>query len=220
MKKKLVGILVCMLMLTTTFSVMAGDEQDPEIIDDESEEFDLFGPLLRYQFLERFFLRYHIFTDSDLDAIDILSAWIFEKSDDPDYLFASIKVRNLQYVSQRSVFSVHWSYNGKNWGVGSHCHTNGRYVSCFAGEDRTRDHYEAECTYDLDNSIITFKLRKDIVGNPQPGDKLINTWAWTCLRFSFEPLSWIFGGELAKDYAPGITETGAADYGRDYEILY
>jgi hypothetical protein len=220
MKRKIVGILVCMLLLTTTFSVMAGDEEDPEIIDDEEEDFDIFGPLMQYQLLQRFFARYNIFKISDYDAIDIVTSWIYENSDEPEYLYASVKVKNLAYVGQRAVFSVHWSYGGKNWGVGAHAHTNGQFLSCFSGESRTRNNYEAEVTLDFEGNIITFKLRKDTVGNPQPGDILTETWAWTCLRFAFQPLSWIFGGEMAKDYAPGLTETGAADYGRDYEIQY
>jgi hypothetical protein len=199
---------------------MAGDEQDPEITDDEDEDFDLFGPLIRYQILQRFFLRYNIFKLGDFDAIDIVSSWIYENSDESDYLYAAVKVKDLEHIGQRAVFSVHWSYNGKNWGVGAHAFAKGQYISCFAGESRSREKYESEVTLDLENNIVTFKLKKDTVGNPQPGEILTKTWAWTCLRFSFEPLSWLFGGELAKDYAPGITETGAADYGRDYEILY
>ena len=220
MKEKIIVISICMLFLVSAFTVSAGDESDPEIIDDEEENFDLFGPLIDNQLIQRIFVRFQIFNLEDFDAIDIVSSWIYENSQEPNYLFAAVKVKNLEYMSQRGVFTVHWRYNDKNWGVGSHIHSSGQYINCFAGEDHTSAKTQAEVNYDLENNIVTFKLAKDSVGDPQPGEVLTNTWSWACLRFTFEPLSWIFGGEMAKDYAPGLTDIGNADYGRDYTIKY
>ena len=64
-KKKMVGVFVCMLILTTTFSVMAGDEINPEITDNEGDA------------------RNHL---------DIISAWFYEKMEKPDYLYIIIKI--------------------------------------------------------------------------------------------------------------------------------
>jgi hypothetical protein len=62
-------------------------------------------------------------------------------------------------------------------------------------------------------------MDKKFIGDPQPGDLLIRTFAWTALRFNFEPLSLLFSdGELVKDAAPFIENN--SDYGRNYQIVY
>jgi hypothetical protein len=65
MKKKIIGIFVCMLLISTilpiTGTVFAGDEEDPEIVDEPED--DVF------------------------DYLDIISAWFYEKAEMPDYLF-------------------------------------------------------------------------------------------------------------------------------------
>ena len=64
-----------------------------------------------------------------------------------------------------------------------------------------------------------FKLKKEYAGNLQQGDILTNTWAWTALRFNFEPMTILFSnGELVKDGAPFIEDN--KDYGADYIIQY
>ena len=78
---------------------------------------------------------------------------------------------------------------------------------------------DAEGYYDIENDIVTFKFKKEFIGNPQPGDVLTNTWAWTALRFNFEPFTILFSdGELVKDAAPFIESH--EDYGEDYIIKY
>ena len=224
MKKKIIGIFVVMLLISTilpiTGTVFAGDEEDPEITDEEQENWDIFGPLINNPILFKIFQLLGIFDTSAFDTIDIVSAWIYENPDKPSYLYAGLKLENLEFINQRTVYSVHWECNGIKYVVGSHTHTNGQYISCFGGKDRKEQH-EAEGSFDLENNIVTFKIHKDFVGNPQPGDILTTTWAWTALRFTFEPLTWLFLGELAKDYAPGVDEeTSEPEYGRDYIIQY
>ena len=225
MKRKIIGIFICTLLIATmlpiTGTVIAGSEEDPEINDEEQEDWDICGPFISNPYLFKIFSLLGVFDIESFDVIDIVSAWFYECSDNPDYLYAAVKVEDLIFINQRTIYSVHWTYNGKNYGVGSHTHSDGQQISCFGGEDRTRNLYEAECIYDLENNIITFKINKEFVGNPQPGEMLTDTWAWTALRFTFEPLTWLFLGELAKDYAPGVDEeTYEPEYGRDYIIKY
>ena len=63
MKKRILGIFVCMLLIITilpmTGTVMAGDEENPEIEDEA-------GDALGY--------------------LDVLSAWFYENPDEPNYL--------------------------------------------------------------------------------------------------------------------------------------
>jgi hypothetical protein len=225
MRKKIIGIFICTLLITTilpmTGTVLAGDEENPEIEDEEQEDWDIFGPLIKYPSLFRFFTLFGILDIESFDVIDIVSAWFYENPDEPEYLCTAIKLEDLEFINQRTIYSVHWKYDGTKYGVGIHTHSNGQYISCFAGEDRTRELYESVGSFDLENNIVTFKMLKEFIGNPQPGDILTKTFAWTALRFTFEPVTVLFGGELAKDYAPGVDEeAGDPKYGKDYTIKY
>jgi hypothetical protein len=155
--------------------------------------------------------------------LDIKSAWFYEESDEPDYLFASIKLNDLEEISQRAVYSIHWKFNDVKYAVGSHIYNNGLNISSFIGFDKHFGIFckfkDAECNYDFENDIITFKIKKEYAGNLQKGDILTNTWAWTALRFNYEPMTILFSnGELVKDAAPFIESS--KDYGRDYTIQY
>ena len=63
MRRKIIGILICALLITSvlpiTGTVFAGDEENPEIVD--------------------------IIGDTELVFLDIESAWFYEKIDEPDY---------------------------------------------------------------------------------------------------------------------------------------
>jgi len=129
----------------------------------------------------------------------------------------------LEVVSQRVVYSIHWTYNGLRYAIGSHIYNNGLNSSCFVGLDRHFSLFskfrDAENFYDFDNDIITFKFRKEYAGDLHQGDILTNTWAWTALRFNYEPMTILFSnGELVKDAAPFIEDN--EDYGKDYIIQY
>ena len=69
MRKKFFTILVCMLfiskIITITETILAGDEENPEIIDEEEDDI--------------------------INYLDLYSAWFDEKEDEPDFLYAYIK---------------------------------------------------------------------------------------------------------------------------------
>jgi hypothetical protein len=160
---------------------------------------------------------------NNFDFLDIKSAWFYEESDEPEYLFASIKLFDLDVVSQRVVYSVHWKVNGESYTVASHLFNEGLNSSCFIGFDR---HFSLFCNFkpadvffDIDNDIITFKFSKEYAGGLVAGDILTDTWAWAALRFNYEPMTILFSdGELVKDAAPFIEDKN--DYGKNYVIQY
>jgi len=220
MRKKIVGIFVCMLLITTILPiiVMAGDENDPEIRDNLNDQF---GALVEFPTRIRTRIALALLQMNSFDFIDIDSAWFYENEFESDYLYAALKIQDLSINTQRTIYSVHWTFNGVAYCVGSHLYDNGQYSSCFVGLDKRSNNkwQDAEVTYDFDTSIITFKMDKKYIGNPQPGDLLMKTFAWTGLRFNFEPLCLLFSdGELVKDAAPFIENN--EDYGRNYQILY
>jgi len=215
--KKIIGILLCMLLITTTFSakVMAGDEQDPEIVDETN---DLFGIFTRNIKILNFFTKLNIFKIVTFDFMDITSAWFYENPDKPDYLYTAIKLKNLDFINQRTIYAMHWEFEGKNYAVGTHIISNGEILGFFAGEtfgifnkNRYGPYHDANGSFDLENDIVFFEIQKNVIGDPEPGDILTKTDAWTGLRFIFEPLTIPLGGEVAKDWA---------GYGRDYIIQY
>jgi hypothetical protein len=215
--KKIIGVLLCMLLITTTFTakVMAGDEQDPEIVDETN---DLFGIFTRNIKILNFFTKLNIFKIETFDFMDITSAWFYENPDKPDYLYTAIKLKNLDFINQRTIYAMHWEFEGKNYAVGTHIISNGEILGFFAGEtfgifnkNRYGPYHDANGSFDLENDIVFFEIQKNVIGDPEPGDVLTKTDAWTGLRFIFEPLTIPLGGEVAKDWA---------GYGRDYIIQY
>ena len=215
MKIKIVCLFVFMLLITTILplTAMAGDEQNPEIVDETD---DLFGIFALKPNVYNFFTKSKIFNMESFDFMDITKAWFYEKPDKPDYLYTAIKLKNLEFINQRTIYAMHWEFEGKNYAVGVHVYSNGEIQGFFAGEtfgifNRYGPYHNASGSFDLDNDLVIFEISKDVIGNPEPGDILTRTDAWTGLRFIFEALTIPLGGEVAKDWA---------GYGADYTIKY
>lgn len=206
-----------MLLIITLLpsSVMAGDENNPEIID---EEHDCFGPLVAHPTRLKVLQLFGVLPIASFDSFDIVSAWFYENSTEPDYMYAAVKLRDLTIVDQDAIYSVSWSYQGKDYVVGSHIRGNGENIYCLVGISRwlSIGYKPAEATYNFETNIVTFKFNKNYIGNPRPGDIITHTLAWSGLRLNFEPLTLLFGdGELIKDGAPNNNT-----YGKDYVIQY
>ncbi len=220
MKKKIIGIFVCMLLITTILQIttMAGDENDPEIRDNLNDQF---GALVEFPTRIRTRIALALLQMNSFDFIDINSAWFYENEFESDYLYAALKLNDLSIISQDAIYSVHWTFNGVAYSVGSHLYNNGQYSSCFVGLDKWFNNkwQNAEVTYDFDRNIVTFKMDKKFIGDPQPDDILMKTFAWTALRFNVQALCLLFSdGELVKDCAPFLENNEV--YGRNYQILY
>jgi hypothetical protein len=220
MKKKIIGIFVCTLLITTILPItaMAGDENDPEIRDNLNDQF---GALIDHPTRIRTHLALTLLQMNTFDFIDINCSWFYESALEPTYLYTAVKLKDLSITTQRTVYSVHWTYNGKPYCVWSHLYKNGQKCISFTGVDRRLNNqwYNAEVTYDYNRSIITFKIDKKYIGDPQPGDLFTKTYAWTALRLNVQVFTLLFSsGELVKDAAPLIQN--ASDYGRDYVIQY
>jgi hypothetical protein len=220
MKRKIVGLFVCMLLITTILPItaMAGDENDPEIRDNLN---DLWGLLVDHPLRIRTQIALKLLQINSFNFIDIHSAWFYENKSEHNYLYAALKLNDLSVNPQRAIYTIHWKYNGVPYAVWSHLYNNGQDYISSVGVDKRSNYrwHDAEVTYDFNRNIVTFKMDKQDIGNPQPGDFLIRTFAWTALRFNFEPLTLLFGsGELVKDEAPFLENY--TSYGREYQILY
>jgi hypothetical protein len=197
MKKKIIGIFICTLLITTilpiTGTVFAGDEENPEIVDGTG--------------------------DTDLGFLDIESAWFYEKADEPDYLFTALKIKDLKETFN-AVFSIGWTYNGVVYvsGLDTFYYRDKEFRSGIRQRATYRQWKSMpECIgiFDQNTDIITWKILKNNIGNPQRGNVLTNTEASAVPGF---PLSFIyfFTGKDYRDFAPD----NYGDYGQDYIIQY
>jgi hypothetical protein len=210
MEKKIVAIFVCMLLITIILpmTAIAGDEEHPEIKDATG---DAFG------------------------NIDIKSVWFSEKTEEPNYLFICMKINQLNQNKIQQTFGVGWEYNGITYGcslyIGLHFigweeWTAGEYINSAPGGGP--NYYSIDKgAYDKSTGIITWKIPKEIIGNPSPGDVLTKTNSTAFQRFGFlgligfsRPMIEVFAeivfGNSLWDNAPDRSDV----YGLDYIIQY
>ncbi|MDG6219171.1 MAG: hypothetical protein QCI00_07000 [Candidatus Thermoplasmatota archaeon] len=207
MRNKIVSIVVVMLLFLGSFSmiVSAGSEEDPEIVDN-GEDTDL----VKY--------------------LDVMSAWFYEKENEPDYLYTALKMKEINPFHMKQHLVVHWVHNGIKCASGMHIGYGQPWFEFAAGYGHGwwfQEHYqEIEGEYDEETGIITCKIPKNIINNPQKGDVLENTYASAFQRFGFigrmgfdrailRSLIYLFFHLDLADFAPE-----PEDYGRDYVIQY
>jgi len=206
MKKKIMSIFVFMLMFSLSFIIVvsAGSEENPEIVDEE---------------------------DTDVvDYLDVVSAWFYEKENEPDYLFTALKMKEISSNHLKQHLIVHWKINDIPCASGMVIGYGIPWFDFTAGYGHGwwfQEHYQRiEGEYDQETGIITCKIPKSIINNPQKGDVLENTYASAFERFGFigrmgfdrailRTVLFLISGEDVVDFAPETT-----DYGRNYVIQY
>ena len=194
MNIKIISISICFLLLTPILSltIIAGDEENPEIVDEVD--------------------------DTDLSALDIHSVWFHEKSDEPEYLFISMKITSLT-ERINAVFSVTWYYDDIKYvsGLDTFFYRGNMFRSGLyqrATYRQWKNMPECEGIYDLDESIITWKILKENIGHPQKDAVLTKTRASAVLGFPSSFLLFLFVDY--RDFAPNTN----TEYGRDYILEY
>jgi len=208
MKRKIIGILICTLLIATilpmTGTVFAGSEEDPEIVDEPDTN------VVHY--------------------LDIVSAWFFEKEEEPTYLFTALKMKEISPYHLKQHLTVHWEHNGIPCASGMHIGYGDPWFDFSAGYGHGwwfKEHYqEITGDYDEETGIIICKIPKSIINNPQKGDILKNTYASAFERFGFigrmgfdrailRSILYLISSKDVVDFAPEST-----DYGRDYIIQF
>lgn len=157
MKLKIICVLICIVTIITviTNSTMAGEQEEPEIVDDSFQIFDLTGRL------------------------NIISAWF---DNDDTNLYVSIKMASIKSNLILGI-SVLWSYkyvdyyasfqNNKYY-FGDDTSTVKYFIRYFPWKMK-----ETSGNLDLENNIIRITVPLNEIGNPAEGEKLTNTWAMT-----------------------------------------
>jgi len=184
-----------MLFIFTIISVnvFAGSEDGPEITD--------------------------IIGDTDLGLLDIESAWFYEIQDEPEYLFTALKIKDLK-ESFNAVFSIRWMYNNEDYvsGLNTFFYREKVFRSGLphrASYRQWNNMPECEGILETETGIITWKILKSNIGNPQKDDILTNTKANAVPGF---PISFLyfFTGHDYRDFAPD----NVGEYGFNYTIQY
>jgi len=206
MKMKKISILLIMLMISISFTIVvsAGSENDPEIIDEEDTKV--------------------------VDYLDVVSAWFYEKEEEPEYLFTALKMKEINPLHFKQHLVVSWKLNGIPCAAGMHIGYGVPWFDFSAGYGHGwwfQEHYQQiEGEYDEETGIIICKIPKSIINNPQEGDILEDTYASAFERFGFigrmgfdrailRSILFLISGKDVVDFAPEAT-----DYGRDYVIQY
>jgi hypothetical protein len=209
-KMKKIFVILIFILLTATIipmTALAGDEENPEIRDEMG---DAFG------------------------NIDIHSVWFSEIVEEPNSLFVYMKINNMRLNKIQQTFAVFWQYNGIQYAcglfIGLHLFgwelwTSGEYINRASGGGPNYVEID-KGTYNQETGIITWKIPKEIIGDPNPDDILTKTWSNAFQRYGLLGLvgfsrpiisvlfSLIFGNSL-WDHAPN-----PENYGLDYIIQY
>jgi hypothetical protein len=204
MRKKIIGVFVCMLLITTILplSALAGDEENPEITDVAG---DAFG------------------------YIDINSVWFFEKEETPEFLFVSMKINEPSKIVPQQTFAVFWTYNNIEYSCGlgvGFSFDDWQNFDVVKYYDNKVEIIGINGTYNLETGIITCEIPKAIIGNPKTGDVLTDTWSNAFRRLGFigrigftrnvlDLIMLLVFGNNMWDYGPNRGE-----HGLDYVIQY
>jgi hypothetical protein len=202
MRKKIIPILVSMLIIFTTFSmtVFGGSEDDPEV-EDRIGDVKIFGII-------------PFFPQVNFGYADIVSAWIYEEENNPDFLYMGLKIRDLEDTTDKydAIYVIVWTFNNIEYSAGVHIFPEGPTPLTAGSVDKEGNDYVdfVVCDGSIDsvNDIITWIIPKDAIGNPTTGLKITDIFPHTHLRNTpssglplwdlFKDLSW--NAKITRDY--------------------
>jgi hypothetical protein len=209
MKTKIVGLFVCMLLITTILPItaLAGDEENPEIT-------DVAGDARSY--------------------LDIKKAWFYEDPSTPEMLYTTIEITNPRVIPFKQHLVVSWQMNGEHYasmlGIGYSLTQWLAYVSIIGrgalGDPKPVVSF-IEGSFDTTTGTVTCIIPKSTIGNPQPGDVLTNTQSQCFERFGFwgrlgftNIFRYAFFEYVGKNQLEDTAPDFALGYGLDYIIQY
>jgi len=183
MKKLGVGVFcLCLVLVTTAIPLFSSGETQNEFV-----KYDLpFDVKLSVSlvFNNKFQLPLHNswrpILQPFLKHLDIVSFSVYEDADEPDYLYAEMTVRDFQYSEIRSCYAIHWTYQGRNYYAGTNTHTLGDAVAPIAGyfdASNTAHDFPVMGEINEETNTLTWIIPKDIIGNPEAGDSLLDVHA-------------------------------------------
>jgi hypothetical protein len=168
----------------------------------------------------------HEITDDEGDTlfsyVDVVWASFYELPDEPDYLYTAIQMAELK-DRIGCVYAVHWRYDRVLYDTGFHngilipyqdydrwtCH----YFNGNAWIDTWNESYN-NGLFDTETSIITWRIHKDCIGDPQPGDMLTHAHVFAAQRISYFAL--IPYGNLFRSFSDSTNPAESIAYTIQY----
>jgi len=188
MKIKILAIFIIaqFIFIIVPSSVFAGDEQNPEITDYEDDMFK--HPYFKVP-------------TRSINAIDILSAWFYENQNESNFLFITIKVVDLNYLFYlRSTYFITWRHNYYVYDARLCTQFLGLYSITVIQRSYPNKINFISASFDRQNNLVTFKIPKNLIGNPQPGDILTCTRAASAISTTLNILDFYFAFDSAPNY--------------------
>jgi hypothetical protein len=156
-------------------TALAGDPKNPEV-KDRTRDVKLFG-------------LFTLFPQSLFAYIDIVSAWIYEKEDNPGNLYMSLKIMDLKDTTQKydAIYTISWTHKIIPYLANVHIFPTGPTALCAGRWDEQGNDYVdfVICDGDINSSsdIITWIIPKNAIGNPSKGSTITNIVPITTLRY-------------------------------------
>jgi len=164
----------------------------------------------------------HEITDGEGDTlfsyVDILWASFYENPDEPQYLYVAMKIANLRNMLG-TLYTVHWYCNNVHYDV---AFRNGVLIPPMIFKGWMCGYYEGRepvetwnksyntGSFDLEAGVITWKVLKSCIGNPQPGDVITQSLAFTAQRIS--KIGLIPLGNLFRSFCDATNPDESEDY--------
>jgi len=187
--KKIIVPCICIMLVITIAPLAASKEIENEFEKDDLK-FDVFHSIrfLRKngKILSALFQSWNPVWQIFLKHLDIVSFSIYEDSNDPESLFAKMEIRDFKYSERRTCYGIYWTHEGTDYYVCTNTHTQGEKVGSIAGyfgEDGTDFIVPVNGEINEEESILTWVIPKDIIGNPEAGDQLVEIHANTYLIY-------------------------------------
>lgn len=204
MKKWTICIL-CIILSAGILSpaVNAGDENDPEIVDPENDVL-LFG-LTSAPRLNPY-----------CKHVDIVSGWFHESSDEPDMLFATLKVNEYKPCRLLVAYAFFWSYNDVSYAAIAMIARGDDYLVGLQIQETNFIEVSDLYSINPNNNTVTFAIPKYLIDDPAPGETLDNPLAIGAIRFVSENLASL----LMRFVSSNILVADLTYEGLDYTIQY
>jgi hypothetical protein len=163
------------------------------------------------------FARWNPLWQRPLRHLDIVSFSIYEDSEEPEFLHASIEIRDFRYSELRTCYVVYFTFNCIRYYVGINTHTGGEYFDSIAGYfDNNNNCHDTLVDGEIneEENTLTWTVPKDVIGNLEAGNQLeyIKASSYLILQKDCKAR---FPIHLAKDIAAPILGIGYS-----YEVQY
>jgi len=187
--KKITALSICIMLVITSISFIASAETKNAF---EKKDFPFDVRLdIRLKTKNNLTIPIHshggVLPSLLFNFIDIRSFSLYELTENPEYLYASIEVGNFHYSEYRSVYMISWCYNGIEYYTCTYTHSEGEYVCPFCGywgEDYTEYHHTIiEGNILEEDNKITWEIPKNLIGDPNTGAVLQDIQSSTYLIY-------------------------------------